>query len=175
MCNVYSKMAEGYMPDEIKVLFIAESPPQPSYDEDEPLYYFYNVADKRKTSLAGRMAHICNIPLSDSMYNLGWKAEFLKRFKENGFFLIDYCYTPLNKLGKIRSKCWKNPICHDSLLTRINDLKPQPKYIILLLKSKDKKKINSKLKRIYGDRYKQVMFPMCGKKELDDALKDLGY
>jgi len=83
----YRSLRERYNPIEkgrkIRVLFIAESPPKPSKSEQP---YFYNKNSKRK----GLWWHLSQV-LYDGEMNK--KEEFLERFQEDGYFLIDIFST----------------------------------------------------------------------------------
>ncbi len=69
---------ERYVPDKIKVLFIAESPPR-AFIRDRKAY-FYASGPERVNSIA---YHIYQV-----LFKLEDKCEFFERFKECGFYLI---------------------------------------------------------------------------------------
>lgn len=93
----YRSLRERYNPIEkgrrIRVLFIAESPPKPGKSE---LPYFYNKDSKGK----GLWWH-----LSQMLYDgeMDKKEEFLERFQEDGYFLIDIFLTR-QELDDMRAK-----------------------------------------------------------------------
>jgi len=78
--------AYHYLPEEVKVLWIVESPPK-----SDPPRYFYRSELTRHDSLFRETMKALKIPVTDS------KTESLKEFKEKGHFLIDSMKCPADK------------------------------------------------------------------------------
>ena len=91
----YKKMREDHRPRNIKLLFLAESPPVPR-DGHEP--FFYNEADMPSYGLFQAMMKAC---LPDQW--LAVKEDLLDLFEnDKGFYLIDASDMPLQKSVKYR-------------------------------------------------------------------------
>ena len=77
-------LRKQYLPNKIKVLFIAEAKP----DADDRFFYY----DKVKTHdhlYLHLMYALYDKTQSDVQYLREHKAEFLNRFKEDGYYLVD--------------------------------------------------------------------------------------
>ncbi len=84
----YDAAREKYRPDHIKVLFIAEAPP------NDPERHFYLEDVRRHDSLFWEMMKVvCDASKIDRPR----KPEYLNGFKDGGYFLIDTCETPLKR------------------------------------------------------------------------------
>lgn len=79
----YGGMADEFRPEEVKFLFVAESPPRP---KDDRLPYFYNPDTQNKNALWYQMKEALDIETDD-------KAEFLEEFQNRGYFLYDLFST----------------------------------------------------------------------------------
>lgn len=120
--NIYNEASEKYLPDKIKVLFIAESPPAP-YSNGEESYIYFDTAKKEvllttiTTAIFGDgngFTKGCN------------KVYFLKRLKAGGYFLIDAVEYPINKVkAKVRESMIKEGL--KNFLKRLNTLKERNK------------------------------------------------
>lgn len=78
------KLRKSYLPNKIKVLFIAEAKP----DADDRFFYY----DKVKTHdylYLHLMYALYDKTKDDVQYLRDHKAEFLNRFKEDGYYLVD--------------------------------------------------------------------------------------
>lgn len=80
---------ERYRPGHIKTLFIAEAPPALG---SKRFFYFENV-----TSHDALFWETMRVLYSVTELERNRKAEFLTRFKMDGFFLIDACSLPIPK------------------------------------------------------------------------------
>jgi hypothetical protein len=93
----YKKEADGYLPNKIKYLLIAESPPK-DYKN-----YFYYIGDER-----GNYCFFQNIILAalDIKYQreIHDKKKILNLFKNKGFHLIDAVEFPINELDDFSRK-----------------------------------------------------------------------
>jgi len=87
--NKALELNNRYVPDTIKILFVAESPPRAFIRDDRA--YFYASGSERRNSIAYHMNQV--------LFRAESKEEFLKKFKENGFYLIDMVKCPLGSLS----------------------------------------------------------------------------
>jgi len=92
MLEIFAQYYEPFIPDEIKVLFLAESPP--AYPGEAPIKYFY------MTNATGAEPLFSTIMLAiyDIKYkrNPEYKQEILNRFCNDGYFLMDAVEYPIN-------------------------------------------------------------------------------
>ena len=93
--ELYKTAAQKYKPDKIKILFIAESPPNKKEGEELRYFYFENV--KNRDSLFRNMMQVLFPEEYDDFKRSKDKTPLLNKFKENGFFLIDACESPINQ------------------------------------------------------------------------------
>lgn len=110
----------------IKFLLIGESPPANGG-------YFYFEKAVGRGNLFRETMKALEIPL-DKMSKGYDKGAALKEFQARGFFLIDVCYEPVNKLTLAE----KNRIIKREIPRLIYDIKalePQPEKIIIIKKS----------------------------------------
>ncbi len=131
--SIYRNQAEKYMPEKIKVLFIAESPPAP--DKNGRRSYIYFDTAKQEillTTLTTAVFGDGNCFTKDDI-----KSDFLNKLKDEGYFLIDAVEYPINKIGGKN----KEPIIREeseNLLVRLNELKQRnkidPSTKIILIK-----------------------------------------
>jgi hypothetical protein len=83
---------DQYRPDQVKVLWIAESPPTSGS-------YFYFQKTTGKDHLFRETMRAVGIwPAKEIMKRGVDKQPLLERFRSNGFFLIDTCPYPVDKL-----------------------------------------------------------------------------
>jgi len=98
--KTYSDFSKKYDPRElkkdIKILFVAESPPKPKYP-DSPDYFYNENSQDRKGAL---WWHFNQALYSDKFHE---KAEFLSQFQHDGYFLIDVFQTK-RELVEIREE-----------------------------------------------------------------------
>lgn len=131
-----------YKPDKIRWLLIAEAPP---YDSDR-FFYFENVQTHDRLFLETMHAIYrfecpeISIPIGEGLCDRlpnTWqlrrrKAEFLSRFKSDGFYLIDAADTPMPRTATSsdKRKIIDNGV--PNLLKRIRDLEAEKADIILI-------------------------------------------
>lgn len=93
--DVYKEAAEKYKPQNIKYLFIAESPP--FIKPDQKPRYFYFEEYRGKDFLFKGITEVLFPKEYQNFRESGNKKELLTKLKENGFFLIDACNYPINQ------------------------------------------------------------------------------
>ena len=120
--SIYRKQAEKYLPEKIKVLFIAESPPaQDKYNRKSYIYFDTAKQEILLTTLTTAIFGNGNGFTKDCD-----KRIFLKRLKAGGYFLIDAIEYPINK---VRGKDRESIIREESknFLKRLNTLEKRNK------------------------------------------------
>ena len=127
----YAEYREKYRPQKnggkIEVLFIAESPPAPDNDNSSP--YFYNKETQGTKRALWRH-------LSKALYGkeISDKEEFLRRFQNSGYFLIDVFQTKKelnNTIEEVKASKYKNAVrVSQNLFDRI--LKHNPDKVVFL-------------------------------------------
>lgn len=89
--DTFESARRHFRPDHIKTLFIAEAPPSRA---SQRFFYFVDVT--RGDTLFLEMMKVLYpgefVSAQDARQR---KAEFLRRFKNDGFYLIDACRVPL--------------------------------------------------------------------------------
>jgi len=87
--DYYAKLRNKYLPSDLRVIFVAESPPASGK-------YFYNEDGSLGEPLFRAMMNVLDIKPTT-------KTEGLKAFRQTGHLLVDATYTPVNKFqGKRR-------------------------------------------------------------------------
>jgi len=86
-----SQLREGYKPKKIKVLFVAESPPEST---GEDLRFFYNPKCERWDHM---YRAVMEAVFPDFVHCRGEKDRWLRKFKEHGYYMIDATDTPVNR------------------------------------------------------------------------------
>ena len=127
----YDGYREEYLPKkndgQIKILFIAESPP--AYDNEKELPYFYN---KDAKGTGSRLWRYFNKALYDGEFSD--KGEFLERFKNDGYYLIDIFQTEKELRDtetQVKKEDYTNAVrVSIDLFDRIRVLKPEKVVII---------------------------------------------
>mgnify|MGYP000997141423 CR=1 FL=1 len=90
---IYKTARERYLPQKIKYLIVAESPP--AFKGDKPTAYFYFSDVPKADSLFYSMVYaLFDFEFSKSIYD---REKVLTLFKDNGFYLIDAVDYPINK------------------------------------------------------------------------------
>ncbi len=107
----YQKLREKYKPRKIKCLLIAESPPK---SEER---FFYNPRQEKYDFLFKSVMEVI-FPDFKNNYRRGQKHEYLQRFKEQGFYLIDAVDTPIND----RKRRERNKIIRKNLENKIKEI-----------------------------------------------------
>lgn len=90
----YSRLREGFRPERIRLLFVAESPLAPTGDE---LRFFYNPEQDRWDYL---YSSVMLAIFADFEHRPGQKGKWLRKFQEDGYYLIDAIDHPVNKLPR---------------------------------------------------------------------------
>jgi len=91
--SVYKTHRERYLPDKIRHLFIAESPP--AFKGDNPTAYFYfPVVPKADSLFYTIIKAIYNI---DFVKHKDDRVKILTQFCKDGYYLIDSVEYPINK------------------------------------------------------------------------------
>lgn len=94
----YMKVAERFLPDKIKVLFIFESPPFPptvnpvTGVKNPEWSYFYRYQSTGSNFLRNKVS----IALFNEKMDIA--KVFLEKFYKSGYFLIDAVNYPINKI-----------------------------------------------------------------------------
>ncbi len=90
----YAQARNRYKPDEVKILFVAESPPSSGG-------YFYFSETIGKDHLFREMMKALGLWSRSQRMERGIdKRPLLEKFRSKGFFLIDTCELPVDKLPK---------------------------------------------------------------------------
>jgi len=89
----YRTAAEKYLPEKIRVLFIAESPPFFA-DPTKMAYFFFERCPGNEMLFSTIFQGIFNYQYRK---NEDGKKEFLCKFQENGLWLMDAVEYPINK------------------------------------------------------------------------------
>ena len=87
-------MRERYQPERIRLLFVAESPPAPTADE---VRFFYNAELERWDHM---YRAVMQAVFPSFEYRPGEKDKWLRRFKANGYYVIDAIDEPVNHLPR---------------------------------------------------------------------------
>jgi len=116
-CKTIESKRERYKPDEVRVLFIGESPPA-----NGTFFYCENSNLARYTKEA--LEKVCG--------KFNSMADFLRLFKEKGCYLVDLCDEPVNNLGKSERNKRRNEGIEN--LSHILE-KLKPKRIVVIMKA----------------------------------------
>ena len=128
--SIYKEAAEKFLPEKIKVLFIAESPPA------NGSFFYFKFSKKEillSTITTALLGDGKGYTKNDS------KIEFLKILKDKGYFLIDAVDYPINTTGdRSRELIIQKEI--ESLTDKLKELESRNKIdnhtkIILIKKS----------------------------------------
>lgn len=91
--NIYSEYANKYIPNIIKYLFIAESPP--AFKGSIPESYFYfDICPRADPLFYSLIYAVFGIKFNKYLHN---RIAILDNFKECGYFLVDAVEYPINK------------------------------------------------------------------------------
>jgi len=99
MRSVISRLRERYKPETIEVLFVAESPPASSDDE---VRFFYNPKDERWDHM---YRAVMKAVFPEFEYYPREKDNWLRKFQEHGYYLIDATDRPVNRLSSAERRC----------------------------------------------------------------------
>ena len=89
----YARAREKYQPHKIKILFVAESPPSSGG------YFYFSETIGKDHLFRETMKALDLWPVSRPLRRGVDKRPLLERFRSNGFFLIDTCELPVDKLS----------------------------------------------------------------------------
>lgn len=95
--NETLKMNAKYVPENLRILFVAESPPW-AFTNDRTAYFY---ASGEKIAYGGLGYYMIPILFDEKITT---KEQFLQKFRESGFYLIDMVKCPINKLSKKEKK-----------------------------------------------------------------------
>jgi hypothetical protein len=123
--KIYRSFSKRYDPrgigKDIRILFIAESPPKPKNLEN-PDYFYNETSQHRKGALWWHF--------NEALYNgkFSEKSEFLSRFQQDGYFLIDVFQTEQELIDirkQVKEEDYKNAVkVSKNLFDRIHELNP---------------------------------------------------
>ena len=128
--EIYRQEAEKYKPERgrIKILFIAESPP-PFKKGEKPRYFYFKENKGPDLLFSSIIKAVYDI---DYRKSPEFKAEFLDRLRDDGYFLIDACEYPLGKKDDRNEHIKKNL---PDLLNRMRELRDDSMKIVLIKNS----------------------------------------
>lgn len=119
-------LREKYRPKRVRVLFLAEAPP----DKLENFFYYVGRKEPPSESLRPMLRKYLVKSGFNCFSNL-YGEEFLKMFKELGFYLVDVIKCPVTKIDSGRKKRLAK-LCLPNLIATLKELSPE---VILLLGS----------------------------------------
>jgi hypothetical protein len=130
--NIYASSAALYKPEKIKVLIVAESPPASNTTGDTRYFYFPG-----NTKWDYLFTAIIQVVFPDEVIVISSPADkekLLLKFRDAGFFLIDACEYPINKMsnGQKRKEILAN---YPNLKERLKDFVDKQTKIILIKKN----------------------------------------
>lgn len=100
MTRDYFEAAEQYRPQQVRVLFIAESPPAYS-SESKKSYFFFEENPTGDILFATIIQAVLGITYRKESSR--HKADILRQFQEQGYWLMDAVEYPINKMGGHKS------------------------------------------------------------------------
>jgi hypothetical protein len=122
----YAGARKKYMPDKIRILFVAESPPSSG-----GFFYFPRTVGKdhlfRETMKALKLWPV-NLAMGKGLD----KTPLLEEFRSKGFFLIDTCQLPVDKLPADQRR---DTILRDAAGLALRAQQLHPDHIILVKKT----------------------------------------
>ncbi len=121
--NNYRSAREKYMPVRVRVLFVAESPP------NSGSFFYFRRTNGRDNLFRETMRALgfwkVGVPMRKDMDKTGLLGEFRSR----GFYLIDVCGTPVDKLPPtLRSKRVVQGL--EPLLEQVRRLRPRRVLVV---------------------------------------------
>ena len=134
------RLRQSYRPNRVRVLFVGEAPPASGrffYQADSGLYR------------AVRDTFIRAFPTVSHQ-------GFLESFRDRGFYLVDLCGRPVDRLDRRR----RNKICrdHEDRLSRILN-KYRPSAVITLVRSIEANVRRAKLQADWSGRSVELPYP----------------
>ena len=133
MNTTISRLRQRYKPKTIKVLFVAESPPaeSPPKSLDEEVRFFYNPRQERWDHM---YRSVMKAVFPDFEYRFGEKDKWLRRFSDDGYYMIDATDSPVNRLSSSKRRFELNAAV-DGKLSEIAELISSNTPIILIKKN----------------------------------------
>lgn len=128
MSMTISLLREHYKPKTVKILFVAESPPE---SVDEEVRFFYNPRQER---LDHMYRSVMKAVFPDFEYYHGEKDQWLHKFKNHGCYLVDATDRPVNHLSPAERRKELNAAV-EGKLSEIKALVLQSTPIILVKKN----------------------------------------
>jgi hypothetical protein len=107
-----ASLRERYRPEKIRVLFVAESPPDSGEGE---LRFFYNASQERHDHM---YRSLMEAAFPDFKHRPGEKEGWLRKFQQAGYYMIDATDRPVNHLSPAERRRELN----SSLETRIAEI-----------------------------------------------------
>jgi hypothetical protein len=92
MSTIIRRLRNRYKPATVKVLFVAESPPEST--DDGEVRFFYNPRQERWDHM---YRAVMTAVFPDFEYRPGEKDVWLRTFKEHGYYMIDATDSPINR------------------------------------------------------------------------------
>ena len=128
MNTTISQLRKRYRPKTVKVLFVAESPPE---SDDEEVRFFYNPRQERWDHM---YRSVMMAVFSDFEYRPGEKDKWLRKFQERGYYMIDATDSPVNRLAPAKRRCVLNDAV-EGKLSEIATLVSKNTPIVLIKKN----------------------------------------
>ena len=122
---MFEEARRKYRPETVNILLIAEAPPR---IESRRFFYFENVRDQDSLYLE-TMKVIYPGDYIDTRYLSENKADFLNRFKLDGYYLLDAANTTIRDIKKKKEQLRADL---PDLIGRINRVINQETKIILI-------------------------------------------
>lgn len=88
-----SRLRKRYKPKVVKLLFVAESPPEST---DKEVRFFYNPRQEQWDYM---YRAVMEGVFPDFKYSRGEKDKWLRKFKQHGYYMIDATDNPVNRLS----------------------------------------------------------------------------
>ena len=117
----YLNMRNRYHPNNLRHIFILESPPDSGR-------YFYDECGKISEFLFKAMMRFIEFTPSN-------KKEGLEYFQKCGYLLVDATYTPVNQLKNKKERNQRILEDFDLLLEDLSDINPEKKIPLILVKA----------------------------------------
>ena len=136
MVEIYKEMSTRFKPNKVKIVLLAESPPEmPDNMDVSQVKYFYNVdyVNNQKDILLRETAKVM---LDDKNISIRTKEEkimILQRLQDAGVYLVDAAKHPINR---IKDKKLRKRAVIDDMPALIKELKElDAERIIIVMKS----------------------------------------
>lgn len=128
--NRFEKAREKYRPKEIDYLLVAETPPK----SDSNRFFYFEKVDKQDSFFLETMKFLYpeETKLMGTKTIRSRKKEFLDRFKQDGFYLIDSLDQPFEKKYSSSQKIKLIEKGQNKLLTKIQKLISEGTKVILI-------------------------------------------